>query len=74
MNKIVLGALWPVFISIIKSSGRAGFLRMIAISEKDLAKIQKKNGDSLDDAITKRDAWLEATADFVEELANLDDD
>ena len=43
-------------------------------SEKELAKIQKKNGDELSEAVAKRDAFAEAAADLVEELANLDDD
>jgi len=74
MNKIILGAMWPLFISLYKSSGREGVKRAITIPEKELKRVQSRNQDSLDEAIQKRDAFVEAAADFVEELANLDDD
>lgn len=41
---------------------------------KRLAVIAEKNDDELSEAVAKRDRLVEATLDYAEELANLDND
>ena len=74
MNNIIIGALWPMLISVYRTSGREAVKRMLTIPEKDIARIQKKNGDELSEGIEKRDDAVEGVLNLVEELANLDDD
>ena len=68
------GAIWPILITIYRTSGREGVRRAITIPEKELVKIQKRNKDELSEAVEKRDAAVEGVLNLVEELANLDDD
>ncbi len=68
------GAIWPILITIYRTSGREGVRRAITIPEKELAKIQKRNNDELSEAVEKRDEAVEGVLNLVEELANLDDD
>ena len=54
--------------------GRDVLKRMITIPTTKLAKLAAKNKDEIGELVSKRDRMVEATLDFAEECANLDDD